>query len=120
MKQLVFLIIAAIAAIILRTSIEAAPPPSSPIKVRLTWDPPATNTPPATGYIVYRQDPATQEWVVAGKTTTRVFDVTLIGGGTYGVTAYNDAGESDLSDPFTLPGVPGKPVKVRATIELGQ
>ena len=91
------------------------------VRTILTCDaPPATEQ--IDGYVLYRRTTPTAAWerVQTFQGTTREFliPVPIVGGSQYALTAYNAAGESDISDPITMPGRAGKPVNPRVTIEF--
>ncbi len=99
---------------------------SAGLAVKLTWDAPAVTDPAPTGYALYRKGGTAtaptwtlvRRYEVATLVPARVIDITLDGGGTYAITAYNAGGESDRSDEVTIPGKPGKPIGVRIQLEF--
>jgi hypothetical protein len=97
---------------------------SAAVKISLVWDAPtvsATSGEPA-GYILYRKVIAGAEvtWTEVARATApaTTLDVTTIGGGTFALTAFNAAGESNRSNEVTVTGKPGVPLNVRVTIEV--
>ena len=103
----------------------AAPPAAAaPPVIKLTWNAPAESEPQPTGYNLWRQH--TNGTAVAYTlvrrydSTERLLDITTDGPGTYALSAFNEVGESDVSEPVVIPRRPGVPLGVRVVIELQQ
>jgi hypothetical protein len=92
------------------------------ITVVTTVDAPLPTDPPVVGYIMYRRTGTLTApiWtkVKTFPTNDRRFDITELGPGNYAVAAYNTGGESDKSNEVVIPGVPGKPLGLKVTIEF--
>lgn len=92
------------------------------ITVVTTVDAPLATDPPVVGYVMYRRTGtlAAPIWtkVKTFPTNDRRFDITELGPGNYAVAAYNAGGESDKSNEVVIPGVPGKPIGLKVTIEF--
>lgn len=90
-------------------------------KTILTCDPPSAGE-TVRGYVLYKKVGAAREVVKVYASAERRFEVPqpIMGGTEFTLTAYNEVGESDHSDPLIMPGRPGKPLNTKVIIEFGQ
>lgn len=94
--------------------------------IKLAWNAPTVTelSGAPLGYILYRKVvlPEGVQWIEAARTEddSTTLDVTLVGGGTFALTAINGFGESDRSNEVVISGAPNKPLNVRVVIELTQ
>jgi hypothetical protein len=97
--------------------------------VKIAWDAPPAESSAPTGYRLYRKvvnAAGAVTWTLAAQydlaavIEPRMLDITLVGGGTYTLTAYNLFGESDRSAEVVVPGKPGVLLNVRVIVTTTQ